>query len=139
MQEATSTERSRPISPFLFPPTGTYRWQLTSTLSILHRVTGLALGIGTLMLTWWLLALLGAPSDFAAVQRFIGSLLGRFLLLGWTWALFFHLFNGVRHLIWDTGHGLDLPNVYRGGWLVVGLSVVLTVATWFAGYWLRQA
>jgi succinate dehydrogenase / fumarate reductase cytochrome b subunit len=91
------------------------------------------------MLTWWLLALLGAPSDFAAVQRFIGSLLGRFLLLGWTWALFFHLFNGVRHLIWDTGHGLDLPNVYRGGWLVVGLSVVLTVATWFAGYWLRQA
>jgi succinate dehydrogenase / fumarate reductase cytochrome b subunit len=138
MQDATPTQRSRPISPFLFPPTGTYRWQITSTLSILHRLTGLALGLGTLMLTWWLLALLGAPADFAAAQMFIGSIIGRLLLLGWTWALFFHLFNGVRHLIWDTGHGLDLPSVYRGGWLVVGSSVIVTLAVWVAGYWLRR-
>jgi succinate dehydrogenase / fumarate reductase cytochrome b subunit len=139
MQPARQTPRTRPTSPFLFPPTGTYRWQITSALSILHRLTGVALGLGTLMLTWWLLALLGAPSDFAAVQIFIGSILGRFLLLGWTWALFFHLLNGVRHLIWDTGHGLDLPSVYRGGWFVVGLSVALTLAAWAAGYWLRHA
>jgi succinate dehydrogenase / fumarate reductase cytochrome b subunit len=91
------------------------------------------------MLTWWLLALLGAPSDFAAVQHFIGSILGRLLLLGWTWALFFHLANGIRHLTWDTGHGLDLSNVYRSGWFVIVTSVVLTLATWVAGYWLRQA
>jgi succinate dehydrogenase / fumarate reductase cytochrome b subunit len=137
MADAAPTPRSRPLSPFLFPPTGTYRWQLTSALSILHRLTGLALGAGTLLLTWWLLALLGEPSDFAVVQDFLGSYLGRLLLLGWTWAVFFHLLNGIRHLVWDSGHGLDLPSVYRGGWTVVALSVVLTVAAWFAGYWFR--
>ena len=129
--------RSRPISPFLFPPTGTYRWQLTSSLSILHRASGVALAIGTLMMTWWLLALLGAPADFDSIQSFLGSLIGRLILLGWTWSLFFHLLNGVRHLIWDSGHALDLPSVYRGGWAVVILSVVLTVAAWIAGYAIR--
>jgi succinate dehydrogenase / fumarate reductase cytochrome b subunit len=137
MAEAASSPRTRPTSPFLFPPTGTYGWQITSAMSILHRLTGLALGLGTLLLTWWLLALLGEPSDFADVQNFIGSYLGRILLLGWTWAIFYHLLNGVRHLIWDTGHGLDLKSVYRGGWTVICASVVLTVAAWLAGYWFR--
>ena len=137
MAEAAPPPRTRPISPFLFPPFGTYRWQMTSAMSILHRATGVALGIGALLLTWWLLALLGEPSDFAEVQDFLGSIIGRILLLGWTWALFFHLGNGVRHLVWDTGHALTLPNVYRGGWFVIIFSVVLTLATWLAGYWLR--
>jgi succinate dehydrogenase / fumarate reductase cytochrome b subunit len=137
MAEAAPPPRTRPISPFLFPPTGTYRWQITSTMSILHRVSGVALGFGALLLTWWLLALLGEPADFAEVQDFLGSILGRLLLLGWTWALFYHLLNGIRHLVWDTGHGLELPSVYRGGWTVIILSVVLTVATWLAGYSLR--
>jgi succinate dehydrogenase / fumarate reductase cytochrome b subunit len=137
MAEAAPPPRTRPISPFLFPPTGTYRWQITSTISILHRVSGIALGFGALLLTWWLLALLGEPSDFDAVQEFLGSIFGRILLLGWTWALFFHLSNGIRHLVWDTGHALTLPNVYRGGWMVIILSVVLTLATWVAGYWFR--
>ena len=137
MADATPTPRPRPISPFLFPPTGTYRWQLTSTLSILHRVTGIALGIGTLLLTWWLLALLGGPEDFAAVQDFLGSWFGRLLLLGWTWAIFYHLLNGIRHLVWDTVHGLDLPSVYRSGWTVVVLSVLLTAVAWVAGYLLQ--
>lgn len=132
MADAAKTPRPRPISPFLFPPTGTYRWQITSSLSILNRATGIALGVGTLLLTWWLLALLGEPSDFEAVQSFLGSIVGRLLLLGWTWSLYFHLFNGVRHLVWDTGHGLDLPSVYRGGWAVVVLSILLTAATWVA-------
>jgi succinate dehydrogenase / fumarate reductase cytochrome b subunit len=137
MADSAPTPRTRPLSPFLFPPTGTYRWQITSTMSILHRVTGIALGLGTLLLTWWLLALLGEPSDFAAVQNFLGSILGRLLLLGWTWAVFYHLLNGIRHLVWDTGHGLTLPSVYRGGWTVIVLSVVLTLAAWVAGYWFR--
>jgi succinate dehydrogenase / fumarate reductase cytochrome b subunit len=137
MAEAAPPPRTRPISPFLFPPTGTYRWQITSTMSILHRVSGVALGFGALLLTWWLLALLGEPSDFAEVQDFLGSIFGRLLLLGWTWALFYHLLNGVRHLVWDTGHGLELPSVYRGGWTVIILSVVLTVAAWLAGYTFR--
>ena len=137
MAEAAPQPRSRPLSPFLFPPFGTYRWQITAAMSILHRVTGVALGLGTLMLTWWLLALLGAPSDFDAVQEFFGSWIGRLLLLGWTWALFYHLLNGIRHLIWDTGHGLDLQSVYRGGWTVIALSIVLTLAAWFGGYAVR--
>ena len=137
MAEAAPPPRTRPTSPFLFPPMGTYRWQITSTMSILHRLSGIALGFGALLLTWWLLALLGEPSDFAAVQGFLGSFFGRLLLLGWTWALFYHLLNGVRHLVWDTGHGLELPSVYRGGWTVIILSVALTVAAWLAGYWFR--
>ncbi len=137
MPETAPPPRTRPLSPFLFPPTGTYRWQLTSALSILNRATGVALGVGTLLMTWWLLALLGEPSDFAAVQEFLGSYLGRFLLLGWTWSLFFHLLSGIRHLIWDTGHGLDLKSAYRSGWTVVVLSVVLTLETWVAGYSFR--
>jgi succinate dehydrogenase / fumarate reductase, cytochrome b subunit len=134
MAEAAPPPRPRPISPFLFPPFGTYRWQITSALSILHRVSGIALGVGALMLTWWLLALLGEPSDFAAVQGFLGSIFGRILLLGWTWAMFFHLSNGIRHLVWDTGHALTLPNAYRGGWTVIVFSVLLTLATWVAVY-----
>jgi succinate dehydrogenase / fumarate reductase cytochrome b subunit len=136
MAEATPTRRPRPTSPFLFPPTGTYRWQITSTLSILHRVSGIALGFGALLLTWWLLALLGEPSDFDNVQEFLGSIFGRLLLLGWTWALFFHLSNGIRHLVWDTAHGLELTSVYRSGWTVVILSILLTAATWAVGIWL---
>ena len=110
---------------------------MTSTLSILHRASGVALGFGALLLTWWLLALLGEPDDFAAVQDFLGSIIGRLLLLGWTWALFFHFGNGIRHLVWDTGHGLELPSVYRGGWLVIIFSVVMTVVTFLAGYEFR--
>jgi succinate dehydrogenase / fumarate reductase cytochrome b subunit len=137
MAEAAPPPRTRPISPFLFPPTGTYRWQMTSTLSILHRASGVALGFGALLLTWWLLALLGEPDDFAAVQDFLGSIIGRLLLLGWTWALFFHFGNGIRHLVWDTGHGLELPSVYRGGWFVIVFSVAMTVVTFLAGYEFR--
>jgi succinate dehydrogenase / fumarate reductase cytochrome b subunit len=120
----------------MFPPTGTYRWQLTSALSILHRLSGAALGVGTLLLTWWLLALLGEPADFDSVQGFLGSPVGRLLLFGWTWALFYHLLNGIRHLVWDSGHALDLPSVYRGGWTAIALSVLLTGITWAAAVWL---
>jgi succinate dehydrogenase / fumarate reductase cytochrome b subunit len=132
MADVAPPPRARPISPFLFPPTGTYRWQLTSTMSILHRASGVALGVGALLMTWWLLALLGEPSDFDEVQGFLGSIIGRLLLLGWTWALFYHFFNGIRHLVWDTGHALDLPSVYRGGWAVIALSMLLTATTWLA-------
>jgi succinate dehydrogenase / fumarate reductase cytochrome b subunit len=139
MAEAAPPPRSRPISPFMFRglPGGAYRWQITSALSILHRVTGIALAAGTLLLTWWLLALLGGPDDFAAVQDFIGSWFGRLLLLGWTWALFYHLCNGIRHLVWDTGHGFELPTVTRSGWTVLIVSVILTLVAWSAGYAIR--
>jgi succinate dehydrogenase / fumarate reductase cytochrome b subunit len=118
----------RPISPHL----QIYRWQLTSVLSILHRAAGVWLSIGTIVLVWWLVAAASGPETFDAVVEFLDSWLGLALLLGWSVALFYHLCNGIRHLVWDTGHGLDLKSTYRGGWLVLGGTAALTLIAWGA-------
>jgi len=123
----------RPISPHL----QIYRPQISSVLSILHRLTGAALGIGSLLLAWWLLALATGPEAFASVQYFLGSIIGRLLLLGFTWALFYHLCNGIRHLAWDTGWGFDLPTMEKTGWAVVVASFALTLVAWIIGYSVR--
>lgn len=120
----------RPLSPHL----QVYRPQITSTLSILHRLTGIALAAGTLLLTWWLAALASGPESFAAAQDFIGSLVGRLLLFGWSFALFYHLCNGIRHLAWDAGYGYEIDTATRTGWLVVAGAVALTLVAWIAGY-----
>jgi succinate dehydrogenase / fumarate reductase, cytochrome b subunit len=120
---------ARPLSPHL----QIYRPQLTSVLSIMHRATGIALAVGTLLLVWWLVAAATGPEDYAVVQGVLGSWIGRLLLLGWTLSLFYHLCNGIRHLIWDTGRGLDLPTAYRSGWLVIVAAIVLTAAAWAWG------
>lgn len=120
----------RPLSPHL----QVYRPQITSTLSILHRFTGIALAVGTLLLTWWLAALASGPEAFATAQDFIGSLLGRLLLFGWSFALFYHLCNGIRHLAWDAGYGYEIDTATRTGWLVVAGAVVLTLVAWIVGY-----
>jgi succinate dehydrogenase / fumarate reductase cytochrome b subunit len=124
---------NRPLSPHL----QVYRPQLTSVLSILHRATGIALAVGTLLLVWWLIAAATGPTAFDTVQSFIGSIFGRILLLAWTYALFYHLSNGIRHLVWDSGKGFELGTAYASGWLVVVASVVLTVISWVAGYALQ--
>lgn len=124
------TTQNRPLSPHL----QVYKPQLTSTLSILHRGTGIALAVGTLLLTWWLVAAATGPEAFATVQSVIGSWIGRLLLFGWTFALFYHLCNGVRHLCWDAGKGYELPTVYASGWTAVILSLALTLGAWFWGY-----
>ena len=121
---------NRPLSPHL----QVYKPQLTSVLSMLHRLTGIALAVGTLLLVWWLIAAASGPEAYDAAQGFIGSILGRLLLLGWTFALFYHLANGIRHLAWDTGWGFELGTAYTTGWLVVIVSVVLTLASWIGGY-----
>ena len=120
---------SRPLSPHL----QIYRWQITSVLSILHRFTGLALSVGTLLLVWWLVALASGPDAFATAQAFVGSWLGRLLLLGWSFSLFFHLANGIRHLFWDAGYGFEIKTTTASGWAVVVASVALTVIAWVAG------
>lgn len=120
---------SRPLSPHL----QIYRWQITSVLSILHRFTGLALSLGTLLLVWWLAALASGPDAFATAQAFVGSWLGRLLLLGWSFSLFFHLANGIRHLFWDAGYGFEIKTTTASGWAVVVASVALTVIAWVAG------
>ena len=120
----------RPLSPHL----QVYRPQWTSILSIMHRLTGVGLAVGTLLLVYWLASAAGGPGSFAEAQDFVGSFLGRLMLFGWTVCLFFHLCNGIRHLMWDAGYGFDLDQAYRSGWLVVVASGVLTLGFWILGY-----
>jgi succinate dehydrogenase / fumarate reductase cytochrome b subunit len=119
----------RPLSPHV----QIYRWPISMVLSILHRVTGVALGVGTLLLTWWLVAAATSDAAFATAQWFIGSALGLLLLFGWSFALFFHLYSGVRHLIWDAGVGFDSPTYNFTGWAVVIATGVSTVLVWVIG------
>ena len=118
----------RPISPHL----QIYRWQLTSVLSILHRTAGVVLSAGAILLVWWLVAAASGPETYEGVENFLGSWIGLLVLFGWTTALFYHLCNGIRHLVWDTGQALDLKSTYLGGWLVLGGTAVLTVVSWIA-------
>ena len=121
---------NRPLSPHM----QVYRPQLTSMMSILHRITGVALAVGTLLLVCWLVAAASSAVAFADLQDFLGSIIGRLILFGWTFALFYHLCNGMRHLAWDTGWGFDLPTAYMTGRIVIGAAVVLTILSWVAAY-----
>ncbi len=122
----------RPLSPHL----QVYAPQITSILSIMNRVTGIALSVGTLLLVWWLVAAASGPGAFDTVQGFVASPVGLFVLFGWTASLFFHFFNGIRHLAWDAGFGFDLPQTYASGWAVVIATAVSTVLVWAVGLWL---
>jgi succinate dehydrogenase / fumarate reductase cytochrome b subunit len=122
--------KERPLSPHL----QIYRPQLTSVLSILHRFTGMGLVAGLLLLVCWLVAVASGAAAYDAVQAFNAHWVGRILLFGWSFALFYHLCNGIRHMMWDAGLGFELPDVYRSGWLVVAASVALTVLAWIWGY-----
>jgi len=117
---------NRPLSPHL----QVYRPQLTAVLSITHRMTGVALAIGTLILVYWLAAAAGGPEQYAAARGVLGNWFVKLLLFGWTFALYYHLANGIRHLYWDTGGGFDIETVYLSGKIVVGTAAVLTVLTW---------
>ena len=116
---------NRPLSPHL----SIYRPQLTSVTSILTRITGNALLIGALLVVWWLLAAATSPEYFAVANWVMTSLLGKLVMLGSIWALWYHTLAGVRHLIWDNAMGLDLSVAYRLGWAVVIGSFVLTALT----------
>ena len=116
----------RPLSPHL----QVYRWQITMAMSIAHRTTGIMLAGGTLLLVWWLVALAMGPDAYARAQWFISSPIGILMMFGWTAALFYHLANGIRHLFWDAGYGFDIATVYRSGYAVLALTVVLTIAAW---------
>jgi len=119
-------QAARPLSPHL----GIYKWQLTMMLSIIHRATGIALVAGTLLLVWTLLALAQGPEAYARVQMLCASIPGTVLLFGWSWALCYHLCNGIRHLAWDAGWGFDIPRAYLTGWSVVVVSLLMTAAIW---------
>ena len=119
----------RPLSPHL----QVYRWPVSMALSISHRVTGVGLALGTLLLTWWLVAAALGDASFAVVQGFLGSVIGVLLLLGWSAALIFHLFTGIRHLLWDIGRGFDDRAYRSSGWAVVAATAAATVIVWVVG------
>lgn len=117
---------TRPLSPHL----QIYRWQVQMVTSILHRITGVALCVGTALLVWGLVALAGDSESFGDFKRVVGSVPGMVLMLGWTWALFYHLCNGVRHLVQDMGAGYRIVQFVRSSWASIIVSIVLTVAVW---------
>ena len=121
---------NRPLSPHL----QVYKPQITSVLSILHRLTGIGLAAGAVVLVCWLNAAAYGPDAFESAQGLLATWFGRLLLLGWTWALFYHLCNGIRHMYWDAGRGLELQQVQITGWLVVVASLGFTLISWAAGY-----
>jgi succinate dehydrogenase / fumarate reductase, cytochrome b subunit len=122
------TRRERPLSPHL----QVYRWQINMTMSILHRVTGVALTVGALLVVWWLLSVAAGGDAYARFHDLATSPLGWVAWFGFTLCLTYHLLNGIRHLLWDIGWGLDIPQVYATGWTVLAVSAVLTAALWFA-------
>ena len=119
----------RPLSPHI----QVYRWPLSMALSIMHRVTGIALSVGTVLLTWWLVAAATSDAAFENAQWFMGSAFGLLLLFGWSLALIFHFFTGLRHLAWDSGIGFDPPVYNTTGWGVVIATGVCTVLLWIVG------
>ena len=123
------TSSNRPLSPHL----QVYRPQLTSILSITHRATGIALSFGIILLIAWILATAAGENYFNTMNSIITSWVGKLVLVGFTWALFYHLCNGVRHLFWDAGYGFELSTVYKSGYATVGASVLLTAAAWIIG------
>ena len=118
--------RERPLSPHL----QVYRFAYTMALSILHRATGIALSVGMLLLAWWLVAAAGSESSYAQVVTFLGSLPGRVVLFGFSFAFFYHLCAGLRHLAWDLGYGFEKATARRSGAAVVVVSLALTAALW---------
>ena len=116
----------RPLSPHL----SVYRWPITMTLSILHRGTGIAMSVGLVVFAAWLVAAATGAGEYAQLTALLSTLVGRLFLIGWSFAFFYHLANGVRHLVWDTGRGLEKHQANASAWFVLAASVSLTAVFW---------
>lgn len=121
---------NRPTSPHLT----IYRPQISSVLSILHRISGMALSAGTVLIVVWLWSAAYAPAFYNTFYAALNSLVGQILLFGWTLAFYYHFAAGIRHLFWDIGKGFTLPVMNRTGWLVIVFALVMSVITWFIAY-----
>ena len=126
-RRSDGTAVRRPLSPHL---QAYDMLQMTSALSIAHRIAGVVWALGLVFLVWWLVAAAAGPVSFASAQWFFSSFLGVVGLLGLTAAAWYHTLNGVRHLAWDAGYGYDVPTTYRSGWAVLAGTALLTVLTW---------
>ena len=120
------TTKARPLSPHV----QIYRLPLLAITSITHRVTGVGLAAGLLLLSCWLAAAARGPETYQPIHDLIVSIPGRVVMLGFTAALFFHLCNGIRHLVWDTGRGLELACAQASNRIVIGGAIVLTALSW---------
>ncbi len=121
---------SRPLSPFL----SVYKLEPSMVMSGLHRITGFALTVGLLLLTWWLVAAAAGPDYFAVVQWLLGTWIGKLALIGWTFSIFYHLGTGIRHLGFDLGYGLSKAGIDASGWTVAFFSAGMTVVTWIISF-----
>jgi succinate dehydrogenase / fumarate reductase cytochrome b subunit len=121
---------NRPLSPHV----QIYKQGWTGTPSILHRITGVALTGGSLLLVYWLIALASGPDAFETAQDIFGSIIGLLILFGFTWALIYHTLAGIRHLFWDVGYGFEVPKAKRMAQLVVFGSIALTILVWIVAY-----
>ena len=120
------SNHDRPLSPHI----SIYRWPVTMVSSILHRATGIAMAVGFILFSAWLADAAAGPDAYAAFAAAMGSTIGRILLVGWSWAFFYHFANGIRHLVWDTGRGLEKEQASASAWFVIAVSVVLTALLW---------
>lgn len=121
------SNHDRPLSPHI----SIYRWPITMVLSILHRITGIALSLGFVVFVAWLFDAASGPEAYAVFVNAMDTAIGKLLLIGWSFAFFFHLSNGARHLLWDTGRGLEKSQVNRSSWLVLIAAVALTAVFWW--------
>ncbi len=122
----TKAQSNRPLSPHL----AIYRWQITNTLSILHRITGFGLTLGLIPLALWLYGAAYEPSLFATTSAIFASSIGKLALFAWTLAFYYHLANGLRHINWDMGKGFDLSEVTDSGHIVVVFALAMSILTW---------
>jgi len=121
------SKNDRPLSPHL----SIYRWPITMATSILHRATGIAMSAGFLILVVWLFAAASGPDAYNVFAGYMGTIIGRVLLFAWSLAFFYHLSNGIRHLVWDSGRGFEKSTASASAWFVLILPVVLTGAFWW--------
>jgi succinate dehydrogenase / fumarate reductase cytochrome b subunit len=128
-----AARRERPQSPHIT----IYRWPVTMATSITHRVTGMGLAAGTLLIAWWLVALQFGPEVYVPFVTFVSSILGQVILFGFVWALAYHFCNGIRHLAWDLGYGFNIQTAHWTGILVYALSILIAVGV-FAMLYLQR-
>lgn len=118
-----------PLSPHL----SIYKWQLTMLLSIVHRGTGIFLSLGLLLLSYWLLAVASGPDAYQGVVAHVNAWYGQLAILLFTFSIYLHLCNGIRHLFWDVGHGFEISTFHKSAYAVVVVAVILTLLTWGLG------
>ena len=119
----------RPLSPHL----QVYKVELPMLLSGLHRITGIALSIGSILLVAWILCAVYSDTAFASLNKFFGGYIGQFVLFGWTFSLIYHSVSGVRHLIWDTGRLLEVGQIHFSSKIVLAIAILLTLLAWILG------